>query len=151
MPTLTVSEFSCLKHAVFEPAPVTVIIGPQGSGKSVTTKLFYFFADILSSFPQAAERDDNIEEFKRWVSRQFCIWFPPVAWGKGRFNISFSAGLFTVRLLRRISNGKNTDDVSVTFSDWFTDNYKQAQSLYSKYQRADDLNLASHTRILERT
>jgi predicted ATPase len=48
MPTLTVTDFSCLKEATFNLATINVIIGPQGSGKSVTTKLFYFCTDILN-------------------------------------------------------------------------------------------------------
>src|SRR5262245_33401117 len=123
MPTLTISDFSCIRQATLTIAPVTVIIGPQGSGKSVTTKLTYFFADILSNFMAAAERGDTIEAYKLHLNRMFNLWFPSTAWGRGRFNITYSAGDFTVRIMRRISGGRPSDNVAVTFSDWFSSFY----------------------------
>ncbi|MBB4085100.1 AAA family ATPase [Sphingomonas carotinifaciens] len=130
MPTLTVSEFSCLREANFTLAPVNVIIGPQGSGKSVTTKLFYFFSDILNNSLQYAERGDSIEDVKRLLTKQFAIWFPPSAWGNGRFNISYTAGSFAVRVLRRRLNKRLSDEVSITFSDWFVQYYSAASKSF---------------------
>ena len=147
MPTLTVNEFSCLREAVFELAPVNVIIGPQGSGKSVTTKLLYFFADILVNFLQYAERQESIEDYRKIVAKQFSIWFPPSAWGSGRFNISYVANPFTARILRRRSRGKLSDEVSVTFSEWFTDFYIQTSELFEKHRTGSELDLEDSARI----
>lgn len=138
MPTLTVNEFSCLKEAVFELAPVNVIIGPQGSGKSVTTKLLYFFADITSNFLQYVERNDSIEDYKKIVAKQFNVWFPPSAWGSGRFNITYTASPFSARVLRRKTKGKPSDDVSVTFSEWFVDFYAETAALFERHKSGDD-------------
>jgi AAA domain, putative AbiEii toxin, Type IV TA system len=128
MANLIVNDFSCLKHVDFHIAPVTVLIGPQGSGKSVTTKLTYFFYDQLTRQYQSAEKGLDLEEFKKEAARQFRTWFPPAAWGLGRFNINFTAGKFTVRALRRTSKGNLTDDVAITFSDYFNENYKNLLS-----------------------
>lgn len=138
MITLSVSDFSCLDDAQFSLAPVNVIIGPQGSGKSVTTKLFYFYSDILNNFITSAERGDSFDDYKKLVSRQFNLWFPPSAWGGGRSNINYYAGSFSVRMLRRKSQGKLTDEMAVTFSDWFSDTYRQACDLFAR-ARPDDL------------
>jgi hypothetical protein len=139
MPTLHVSEFSCLSEATFSIAPVNVIIGPQGSGKSVTTKLFYFFADILSGHMQAAERGDSIGDYKKLLAKQFAIWFPPSAWGNGRFNLNYYAGSFSVRILRRTSQGAPSDDVSITFSDWFLHHYQSSLESFDKARDKGDL------------
>ncbi len=141
MPVLTISEFSCLKEATFTIAPVTVIIGPQGSGKSVTTKLSFFFTDILSNFVQAAERGDNIDTYKQHLNKIFCIWFPPAAWGPGRFNIAYNAGQFSVRLLRRTRNGKPSDTVAVTFSDWFVQFYEDTRQSFANAGKNKDAEL----------
>ena len=139
MPSLHVSEFSCLAEAAFEIAPVNVIIGPQGSGKSVTTKLFYFFSDILNGHLQSAERGDDINDYKKTLAKQFAIWFPPSAWGAGRFNVNYYAGRFTVRVLRRVSYGKPSDEVAITFSEWFTEHYRRALETFSKARDKVDL------------
>jgi hypothetical protein len=138
MAVLSISEFSCLKEAVFELAPVNVIIGPQGSGKSVTTKLMYFFSDILNNFMQSAERGDSIDDYKKLIGKQFSLWFPPSAWGQGRFNINYSAGDFSVRVLRRKARGRLADDVAVTFSEWFTHTYAETQNLFESSRSRDE-------------
>lgn len=71
MATLAVHEFSCLKDIEFQVAPVTILIGPQGSGKSVTTKLTYFFFDQLNRQYQSAENAVDLEDFRREAARQF--------------------------------------------------------------------------------
>ncbi len=149
MPSLTISEFSCLKDATFTLAPVNVIIGPQGSGKSVTTKLFYFFSDILSNFLQYAEKGDNIEDYKKTISKNFNIWFPSSAWGQGRFIISYVSGAFSVRVLRRKSRGKLADDVAVTFSDWFNEIYLKAADLFERSRAGDELELGDNVQVTE--
>jgi len=143
MATLNVTDFSCLKEVVFELAPVNIIIGPQGSGKSVTTKLFYFFSDMLNSFLQSAERGDSIEEYKKTISKQFCVWFPPSAWGQGRFNINYSASSFSIRILRRKKGGRLADDVSVTFSEWFANAYEKAREQFEISKYGDDIGITA--------
>jgi energy-coupling factor transporter ATP-binding protein EcfA2 len=147
MATLNINEFSCIHDATFTLAPVNVIIGPQGSGKSVTTKLFYFFSDILSHYTQCAERGESIEVYKRIVSKQFSVWFPPSAWGTGRFNISYVAGSFSTRILRRTSGGRVSDEVSITFSEWFVNNYKITSDLLSKSIKDDSLDIHTNLQI----
>ena len=152
MPLLSVEEFSCIRSAEFRVAPVTVLIGPQGSGKSVTTKLTYFLNDILSSQFSYAESGDDLDRLKREIAYQFKIWFPASAWGSGRFNINFSAGPYSVRILRRMSKGAVTDDVSVTFSDFFNATYKELLAAYSEYEGDNEsVDTGSLRRSLERS
>jgi len=132
MPTLTVNDFSCLKEVTFDLALVNIIIGSQGSGKSVTAKLFYFFSDIPNLAIASAERGDSLEEYKKLLYKNFCIWFPPSAWGTGRFNINYSAGKFNVRVLRRLRNNLPTEDVSIKFSDYFKDFYEDIKIISRK-------------------
>lgn len=122
-------------------APVNVIIGAQGSGKSVTTKLFYFFSDILSGHLQCAERGDSINEYKKSLTKQFSIWFPPSAWGSGRFNINYYAGDFSVRILRRMSYGTPSDEVAITFSEWFIEQYERAVETFEAARDKLDTSL----------
>jgi predicted ATPase len=137
MITLSVEDFSCLKSATFQVAPVTVLIGPQGSGKSVLCKLNYFFYEVLARQYKFAENGSEFAEFKRDIARQFRVWFPPAAWGKKRFIISFSAGPYTARILRRMSKGTVADDVSVTLSNFFESQYNELCGAYEKVSSKD--------------
>jgi hypothetical protein len=151
MAILNVHDFSCLKEIDFRIAPVTVLIGPQGSGKSVTTKLTYFFLDQLSRQYQCAEKGVSLEDFKKEAARQFRTWFPPAAWGSGRFNITFSAGAYSARALRRMSGGKVTEDVAITFSDYFNAQYKELCSVYKEPNIIDEESPGAIRSAFERT
>ncbi|UAB77435.1 ATP-binding protein [Erythrobacter sp. SCSIO 43205] len=151
MPYLTVSQFSCIEYLEFETSPVTIIVGPQGSGKSVTTKLFYFFVDILSQHYEFAERGDSEELFKKSISKSFVKWFPPSAWGNKRFNITYTAGDFTARILRRRSGGQLSDEVTVSFSDWFSKQFNRSKR---EFEAAKKLSLdddSAYDRSIETT
>lgn len=141
MATININNFSCLKSASFTVAPLNIIIGPQGSGKSITTKLLFFCSDLLNNFSAAAERGVTLADFRLNVAKQFVHWFPPSAWGRSRFNIGYNAGEFWVRILRRTSAGKPTNEVSVTFSEWFTELYNWAQSLFRRLKTDDGLDI----------
>lgn len=140
LPTLNIYEFSCIKDASLEIAPVNIIIGPQGSGKSVTTKLLYFFADILSGYITYAERGETFDQYKRHISKQFSLWFPPSAWGPGRFNVNYTAGEFYIRVLRRTQKGQPSDEVSITFNDWFSTQYSNTREKYSSLRDSADID-----------
>ncbi|ALK08530.1 AAA family ATPase [Blastochloris viridis] len=140
MASLSISNFSCIASATFEIAPVSIIIGPQGSGKSVTTKLLYFLNDILMNFPQFAERGESFEDFKRALSKQFAIWFPASAWGCHRFIINYTNGPFTARVLRRSKARKLQDEVSFAFSPWFEKEYRAAAELFEKSNERENLD-----------
>lgn len=156
--TLAIDDFSCIKTARFELAPVSVLIGPQGSGKSVTTKLLYFFIDVLARQHASADRGDDISEFKKDTVRLFKAWFPPVAWGTKRFNITFTAGPFTARVLRRTSKQQPTDDVTITFSEFFRTQYESLVDAYGtvrtkEVERSSDLHRSAEGtwRVRERS
>lgn len=132
MSTLTVWGFSCLENVVFETSPVVAIIGPQGSGKSVTIKLNYFLADILREHMQCAEKGLSFEDFKKYLANKFRLWFPVDAWGMKRFNITFTSGDFSVRVLRRMKGGRLSDELAFTFSEWFEEFYLQNRDAFAK-------------------
>ncbi len=135
MITLKVDEFSCIKSVNFQVAPVTILIGPQGSGKSVTTKLVYFFFDILNNKQfQCAEKGISLDSFKRDIALQFSIWFPPSAWGRHRFSIVLEAGEIIIRIRRRVRRGVASDEIVVSFSEHFDIVYKDLQNSYEGYR-----------------
>jgi hypothetical protein len=140
MTTITIKDFSCISHAELRISTINIIIGPQGSGKSVTTKMLYFFVDILEDFMRSAEDGVSLSEYKGKVEKLFATWFPPAAWGNGRFNIFYESGLFTVRILRRKLSGKLSDQIIVKFSTWFDTKYEFAKKSFNDSMKTDDIN-----------
>lgn len=147
MPNIHISHFSCLDDVAFSLSPVNILIGPQGSGKSVTTKLFYFLTDVCSNFVPAAERGDSIEAYKKLVARRFAIWFPPAAWGEKRFIINYGSGNFSIRVMRRRSQSRLSDDVAITFSDRFVTFFQESCDLFAKAAKRAETDRSVGTRF----
>src|SRR5437763_7291382 len=101
MTTLSVHNFSSIRDATLEIANITLLIGPQASGKSVLSKLVYFFYEIPDSLSINIADQLSFSRYQRAISEKFQEWFPPTAWGTGRFTIEFTAGDLTVHISGR--------------------------------------------------
>lgn len=124
MKTLTVTDFSCIQKARLEIEQLTLIIGPQASGKSVLCKLVYFLTDCAQLQHTSILRKDNFERFTSDLKSRFVDWFPIAAWGDKRFKIQFEAGGYCIELARKTYGGKVSDDFRVKFSKAFQDQYE---------------------------
>jgi AAA15 family ATPase/GTPase len=125
MRTLTVENFSCINSATLEIDKLTVIIGPQASGKSVLVKLCYFCLDIGLSQYSALLRRENIDKFTNSIKERFTDWFPITAWGNGKFKITFFAGEYSITITRKSYKGVIGDDFRIKFSDQFVTAYTE--------------------------
>ena len=101
MALLKVRDFSCIHHADLELAPFTVLIGPQGSGKSVLAKLVYYCFGAVTKWVEYPHEDRSLDEYTSQLSSEFISIFPPSAWGSQAFEIQFTVGKFGVTISRR--------------------------------------------------
>jgi hypothetical protein len=136
LPTISVDGFSCIESATLELRPITILIGPQASGKSVLTKLFYFFANLLIDQYTSAEDGTSLKAYEKKVSRDFAELFPPSAWGRREFSITYTAGRFRSRIRRRATARKIHNEVTVEFSSFFKAEYELLLSEYREATRA---------------
>lgn len=117
MRTLKVWKFSSITEAVLPISPITVLIGPQASGKSVLCKLSYFFSSLLDEQIKAVVEHLSHEEFSDEVRNKFIRWFPPETWGKHKFEISFEFGSCVVQIVRTVSGGRPGKGIKIKFCD----------------------------------
>ncbi|HWT65582.1 MAG TPA: AAA family ATPase [Terracidiphilus sp.] len=69
---LTVKNFSVIKEAELEFGKITILIGPQASGKSLLCKLAYFLGGEIEGFAVESLLDRNSwNEFLQTVEREF--------------------------------------------------------------------------------
>ncbi|HEX4029626.1 MAG TPA: AAA family ATPase [Terracidiphilus sp.] len=105
MRKLTVKNFSVIKHAELEFGKITVLIGPQASGKSLLCKLAYFFQKTL--FDLAGNHAVALQDPDRWETfvndsfqKSFCAFFPTYSWGRESFRIEYQDGGYHPQILR---------------------------------------------------
>ena len=110
---------------------LTLIIGPQASGKSVLCKLAYFLFDCAQLQQSSISKKEPFEKFVSNLKDRFVEWFPPSAWGSKRFKIELVAGDYSIALARKTYGGKVSDDFRVKFSQAFQDQYETLLTIVS--------------------
>lgn len=121
--TLTVKNFSVIKEATLEFGKITVLIGPQASGKSLLCKLAHFLAREAQDL--AIERVSNrylYAEFIDSIQKEFSKWFPISGWGRDDWQISFSSDSYSV--IVSADNSGNFPTASIRFGKEFQEIYE---------------------------
>lgn len=108
---LRVRDFACFIDAAIEIGALTIVVGPQASGKSLLARLIFFFGRIPERALASAEQGDSLFEFRRKVELSFVDLFPPSAWGRGKFRIEFSFGAEKLTVIRRTRGRAPADTV----------------------------------------
>ena len=133
MQTLKIKDFSCIKSAQLQLTPLTLIIGPQASGKSVISKLIYFCTSPIIDYDRLMiDEMYTIDQMKKSIAVQFCEWFPVSAWGDKRFVIDFTSGLFSLSITRIGKSDRVKITLDSEFSDFYTSNSQKYLGLIEK-------------------
>lgn len=120
---IRISNFSCIDAAEIEISALTILIGPQASGKSIISKLIYFCNNILSEQYVALDESKSLVQFQKELQDSFREWFPVSAWGNRRFVIEYSAGPYAVYIERTNAKQESANNLRIRFSDYFTELY----------------------------
>jgi len=112
MRKLTVKNFSVIKDAELEFGKITVLIGPQSSGKSLLCKLAYFLGrEVIDIAIDRVVNRFEYSDFEVAVQKEFTKWFPRGGWGRENWSIVFSANEFEVT----VSAPSNSEPTSEPF------------------------------------
>ena len=87
MATLSISNFLSIKKARIELRRINVFIGPQAQGKSIISKLIYFFKEFPAEVIEGAYQDKDKRQFDSGMRSKFEKIFPSYAWEKNAFLI----------------------------------------------------------------
>ena len=120
MEKLSINNFAGLKQVSIELSPVTGLIGPQASGKSVTAKLLYFFREIASRLPAAATDGLGAAQYKADCCKRFTRYFPFDSSGVPDFQITYSTRNQHVRVVFEKDQPASPGGVGLEWSDFYT-------------------------------
>ncbi|KGX38249.1 AAA family ATPase [Burkholderia pseudomallei] len=135
MRKLKIWNFSCISEAEIELNRLTVLIGPQASGKSVISKLFFFFFDLTNLQRIAIESGKDFDGFKALLKAKFVEQFPVSAWGDRKFVIWFQSGSHEFKLTRITYNDNLSDNIRVSTSSALEAFYKVQFDAYKKLSK----------------
>jgi hypothetical protein len=123
MRKLTVKNFSVIKEAELEFGKITVLIGPQSSGKSLLCKLAHFLGWKVTSI--AIDRVVNRFEFLAFISavrEEFEKWFPSGGWGTEGWFVEFQSGDYWIKIAAN-SNRESSSELFFEFASAFKESY----------------------------
>jgi hypothetical protein len=121
---LSVRNFSVIKEADLEFGKITVLIGPQASGKSLLCKLAFFLGrEVIEIAASSAMKGFSLEGFRRVVMTQFIQRFSSHSGMGGRASIGFLAGRYSIEF--DWDDFRGNEDVSTAFSKEFERLYLQ--------------------------
>jgi hypothetical protein len=124
MRKLTVKNFSVIKEAELEFGKITVLIGPQSSGKSLLCKLAYFLSGEIPGIAVESLLDRNSwDEFLQTVNREFEKRFltSETSWPIDQTSVSFTSHEYSIEL--RDSGTLLTSRIEYSFSNGFKNLY----------------------------
>ena len=121
---LTVKNFSVIKDAELEFGKITVLIGPQASGKSLLCKLEYFLSGEIPGIAVESLLDRNSwDEFLQTVDREFRKRFltSETSWTIDHTAVSFTSYEYAIEL--RGAGTLLTARIEYSFCDVFKNLY----------------------------
>lgn len=98
MEKIKIENFAGIKSMDFEFKSINILIGPQGSGKSVTVKLLYFFKNFFTEILRSIESEESKRELDKKQKEKFLTFFPRESWPKGNFKIIYVIENIEIRL-----------------------------------------------------
>jgi len=116
--TLVVENFSVIKKAKLEFGRITVLVGPQASGKSLLCKIAYFLGgEVIEIAVESLMNRNSWDEFLKTVGREFNSRFSTTGWLQQNCKVSFSAQQYSA-VLRGAGDPLNPE-VEFAFSEEF--------------------------------
>jgi hypothetical protein len=112
MRKLTVKNFSVIKEAELDFGKITVLIGPQASGKSLLCKLAFFLGrEVIKIAVDMAVSRISTLEFQSAVQKEFEKWFPRGGWGNELWSVSFVEEEYEVQISCPVTGAPTADVV----------------------------------------
>jgi len=149
MERLSVSNFLSIKEVSIEIAPITIVIGPQASGKSVLAKLIYFFRTILTEdVRQFIVQELSFEKFKEAIQEKFVNSFPVYGWLDIAFRITYVNDDVNISLSHKHKSKTIVVDISDEFESLVSATATKYKSAIDKdHVHEQELNQGSPSAI----
>ncbi|MBW8688223.1 AAA family ATPase [Chitinophaga rhizophila] len=135
MEKISIQNFAGIQEMDFEFKSVNILIGPQGSGKSVTAKLHFFFTSFFQELIGTILKGEDLDLLKDIQEEKFLTFFPRDTWPSDNFKITYSIGEVHFAI------NKTDNQLQFTYSDYVQAAISKVKAAYE--EEADKLNRIS--------
>ena len=138
MEKLEITNFLSIEKAEIEIKKLNIFIGPQAQGKSLISKLIYFFKEYPQTLFEAVHRGMKTEgEYNGLALAKFEKIFPKYTWKNDQFNIRYSNKYYSISIAN-LSIDPETNPVlelTLTGDAIFQDAFESLKSLKGELDR----------------
>jgi predicted ATPase len=132
MEKITISNFLNIKYLELTLSKINIVIGPQANGKSVLAKLVYFFKFFLLLYRFSIKNQSTKSELDKAAIRRFEIIFPPYAWERQDFSITYQFGEYNINLITTTTLLTGKHEITLNYSE---DLLTIREKLRTEYQK----------------
>lgn len=139
--TLTIQNFAGTRFLELEVRPITVLIGPQASGKSICAKLLFYFRDFHQYIADFIFSGKNIKLLAEGYCQVFEDYFPIHTWGNSAFEVNYRNAKGHIRIFH---TSNHDQAVNLSYGQFYKD---VIESLDQQYQAQVDQDYASDLEV----
>lgn len=134
MEKLEITNFLSIEKAEIEIKKLNIFIGPQAQGKSLISKLIYFFKEYPQTLFEAVHRGMKTEgEYNGLALAKFEKIFPKYTWKNDKFNIRYSNKYYSISIANQSIDPETNPvlELTLTGDAIFQDAFESLKSLKS--------------------
>lgn len=148
MEKLTVRNFINLQSVDFEISKINIIIGYQATGKSLISKLVYFFKSFFLNYKEAIDKQQNRVQFEKDILKKFELIFPKYTWKNQEFSLVYQFYNFQISIEHKFLSNKLK--LNLSYSDLLKEVFSKLKKAYAKKSIPDITSLANLENLLDR-
>ena len=150
MEEIRIQNFLFIQDVSINIKPITVIIGPQASGKSTVAKVVFFVKKITDFILNAIHRNMSYSELETHIVSEFKKYFPMNVAGKynSNFTILYTNDSFSIRIF----NDGKSDGIKIELPDELHQLFEKLTSEYKNAQKiktGDNILINNHSSIFD--
>lgn len=128
--TLRIKNFLSIRSCFIEIAGITVLIGPQASGKSIIARLIFFFREYIDEiFRQGSMKKQNKLTFDKSQREKFYEIFPYYAWDRDEFEVEYQIGEYVINIF----SAKKSSSIKIKTSNNLTRDFVWLKKSYKNF------------------
>lgn len=135
--TLTIQNFAGIELLEIEIKPITVLIGPQASGKSICAKLIFYFRDFHRYVIDSIFRNRELEEIILIYRQVFEEYFPRHSWNCGNFEITYRNEKDYIKIECLDTEGIRDEESQIpdlSYGQFYKENFERVYAEYLTYK-----------------
>jgi predicted ATPase len=148
MEKLTVRNFINLQSVDFEISRINIIIGYQATGKSLISKLVYFFKSFFLNYKEAIVKQKTRVQFDKDILEKFELIFPRYTWEKQEFSLIYQFHDYQISIEHNLYFA-NKFTLKLSYSDLLKEVFNKLKRAYAKKSIPDITSSMSLENILD--